>query len=585
MTAEANAVQEEIGGFLDLIYAGETGWLYLATKAPSNASQFGQYFFEWPAQRDAAIDFIVEKSTGYEVYYAPALFEEKVAKKEHVKGARVFWCEFDGHLPESLQGLPEPHVKVCSSLPGHEHWYWRVDSLVGSETLEKVNRSLTYILGADASGWDANQVLRPIQTRNHKRGGAPVSLLSLVSGALDAEVFASLPEPPPAPEVPVPSEIPAIEDVIPRYKFADEVWELFKNGLPSGDRSNALMSLGYYLAEMQLLDDEIFTLLLNADERWGKFSGRNDQYKRLMEIVVRARAKYPFINIVEDDNSFVPLGYRSLLAVEENVEWVWEGLLHRTGYMLITGPSGAGKTQFTLNALARLALGQEHLGFGAASQNEKIAFFSLEMGLVEIKQFLSTQAVGYTDEELDILESRLKIFPLGEPIYLTSEREKERIESLIEDNGFTGVVFDSLGSVTSDSLSSEENVKNLMDWNDRLRKRKNVFTWYIHHHRKASGENKKPNKLGDVYGSQYITARASTVLCLWPVNEKSLEVVPLKTRFTEKPQPFLINRSKDLHFFSKVAGITLVDATGEAEVTTEAEEIQTSAPSATTKGF
>lgn len=565
-----SAPNTDLVQFLNEIYGTTAGFCYLATKTPVDSTKsvkdtkWGQEFFQWPEQQNEVISFIQSHSSTHEVYFAPALFKRAEAKKDAVLGSTVFWCEFDGKVPtgDALKGVPEPSIKVQSSLDGHEHWYWKTEALVTPEVLEDVNRKLTYSLGADTSGWDASQVLRPIGTHNHKRD-RPVQLKSISGNRVSLSDFLNLPKPPPVAEVPEVEDIPAIEDVTPKYKFTEEVWQLFKGGL-SGDRSNDLMSLGYFLAEMQLQNSEMFAMLLNADERWGKFAGRSDQHRRLMEIVVRARTKYPLHQSADGGGAFESLGFSSLLAKEEKVEWLWDGLLHKSGYMLVTGPSGVGKSQFTLNAAARLVLGQGFIGRQTFVTDAKIGFFSLEMGLEELKEFVVTQAAGYTSEEIGMLEERLRFFPLGEPIYLTRDEEKDRIEEVIQREGLTGVIFDSLGSVTESSLSNEENVKNLMDWNDRLRRKYNIFTWYIHHHRKASGDNKKPNKIGDVYGSQYITARASSILALWDVGQKdTIQCIPLKIRLAKKPGAFNMFRDENLHFHAKASGITIV-AEGES---------------------
>ena len=91
--------------------------------------------------------------------------------------------------------------------------------------------------------------------------------------------------------------------------------------------------------------------------------------------------------------------------------------------------------------------------------------------------------------------------------------------------------------------------KRFFHWNDQLRARNGVFTWYIHHHRKASGDNKKPNKLSDVYGSQYITSYATTVLCLWEGSVvNSTQLIPLKVRLAKKPLPFNMHKDGNLQF-------------------------------------
>lgn len=569
MGSVLEASNADTGTFFDAIFGDLTGYLYIATKVPANnkplqeVNQFHQEFFEWPAKRAEALNYVNKKATTHEVYFAPAIFREPSAKKEAVRGTRVFWCEFDGSVPEDLSNVPEPSIRVRSSISGHEHWYWQLENTIeDNEIIEHVNRALTYVLDADASGWDASQILRPIGTINHKRG-APVAFLSASGMAYDPSDFAHIPSPPPPLEAPVPDSIPAIEDVIPKYQFAEDVWDLFKNGSPKGDRSEALMSLGYYLCEMQLHDDEVFSLLLNADDRWGKFAGRSDQYKRLMEIVVRARVKYPAEATEESFfNTLIPYGFDSLTKVEINVDWVYEGLLHDRGYMLVTGPSGVGKTQFSLEAAEKAVLGQNYLGFKSEKKDTRILVLSLEMSLVEIKEFVNLHRAKYSPEEIAVLNENLHIIPVGEPVYFTQKPAQDWLETMIKEGEYNGVIIDSLGSMTEGSLSEEANTKGLMDWNDRLRNRLGVFSWFIHHHRKPNSGNSTPNDLGDVYGSQYITARASSVVSLWELGSKgTIKIKSLKTRFSKKFTPFEVTRDENLMYHPKVSGITISDTT------------------------
>lgn len=591
MVAKVAENIEELEEFFNFFYQGLEGYVYIATKAVDNNSQFNQNFFQWPTEKSKLKAFCLEKAKIYEVYFAPAIFKEPSAKKEAVLGARVLWSEFDGSLPKELGTIPEPTLRIQSSEPGHEHWYWKLDGVISPYDLEGANRSITYALGADVSGWDANQILRPVGTKNHKRN-REVTLRNYTAVVYPDNAFSSLPEPPPVGEIPIPEHLPPIEDIISDYKFPPKVWQLFKKGMPEGKRSEGLMSLGYYLAEMQMQDEEVFAMLLNADERWGKYHGRQDQYKRLMELVVRARNKYPLDTDVSDDISFIPMGFNSILTSKLTLEWVWKGLLQKGGYFLLTGPSGVGKTQFSLDAAMHMAMGEEFLGRSMTGEH-KIGFFSLEMGQVDLKSFLELQAKGLSSEELSKLEERLKFYPLGEPLYLTVESIQEQVEEAIKEHGFTGLIFDSLGSVTTESLSSEENVKKLMDWNDKLRKRLGVFTWFIHHHRKATGDNRKPNKLSDVYGSQYITARTTTTLALWDTGiPATLSAIPLKVRLTEQPPAFHIYRDGRLRFSEKQSWIKIKEKIGPAEMEKPVSEVdekiqqdKTSSPGKGKMGF
>jgi hypothetical protein len=494
------------------------------------------------------------------VYYAPALFNprgKQTAGKEDVKGAQVVWVDFDGATPTDLLGVAPPTIRVQSS-PGHEHWYWRLDSFVQVDQLERINRALAYLFHADSSGWDANQVLRPPETFNHKRK-AKVDVVEFSQTALPVGFFQGLPEPPPLVEVPEPTELPSVEEVVFKTPVPEKVSTLFRSQVTEPGRGKALMFLGYSFAELNLTNAEILTLLLHADERWGKFYGRSDRMKRLMEIVTLARQKYPFKSEGLATASIEFMGFETLLATEINLEWVWEGWLQKGGYMLLTGPPGVGKTQFTLFAACMFALGRDAFGQRIA-EPRRIALFSLEMGLADLKQFMILLSTHFSQEDRDVLEKNFLILPLGEPLYINRDDVKEKVEASIVAHNLDGVMFDSLSSMSEGEIRDEKTVKLIMDWNDHIRAKYGVFTWIVHHHRKATSDNRKPNKLDDVYGPYLLTARATTVFCLWPSQvANALEVIPLKVRLTRKPDNFYIRREPTLAM-SRVSNAAIITA-------------------------
>lgn len=551
---------EMLDTFFDYMFQDTSGYVYVATKKPGLHHTFSQYFFEWPIQKAELIGFVSQKRAEWDVYYAPALFSEKTASKTAVKGSWVTWAEFDGNVPDDFGPIPLPTLRIQSSNEGHEHCYWRMDRFLGVDELERINRSLTYALGADSSGWDAGQILRPPCTFNHKRS-REVVLLSSINAAIPAGLFDGLAQPPPPVEAPVPESVPAIEDVVFRYQFTDEVIELFRNGVPIGKRSSGLMSLGYYIAEMNMTNEEMLSVLLNADKRWGKFEGRSDQLQRLMEIITIARIKFPYVPANQPvlDRKLKPLGLLSLLATEIHLEWVWEGWLQKGGYMLVTGPSGVGKTQFSLDVGMHFALGKEAIG--QAVTQSLIGFFSLEMGLIDIKHFLTTMTKFYTPEEQELLEKNFKIYPLGEPLYMNRPEVRAVVEQAIVEDGLQGVFIDSLGSATDAELGDDKAARAFMGWCDHVRQKYGCFVWIIHHHRKAQSDNKRPNKLGDVFGSQYYTSHATTVMCLWAAGVKGvLDLLPLKVRLSPMPDPIQIVRDSTLHFRKLTPGsVTIVE--------------------------
>lgn len=513
-------------------------------------------FYVWPKDEPVIMADIERRKVNEEVYFCPSLLHSKDAHKTAAIGSWCYWVDFDGNVPAHLKGLPEPTIKIKTS-EGHEHWYWRIDSFSSPDTTEEVNRAFIHAFDADKSGWDATQVLRPPGTFNHKRERS-VEVITLSDTALPVGLFQGLPSPPPlVDEVSLAeiSTLPNVTEIVFKYKFPPHVYKLFTGtvkgptGGEEGQRSTSLMSLAYAIAEIGLTNEEIVAMLNNACERWGKFEGRADKILQLTKIVAIVRRKYPFLNVVEEEQQPLQLmGFKTVLTSEVHLEWVWNGWLQEAGYMLFTGPPAVGKTQVSLDVGAHFALGKDVLG-RSVTKPRKIAFFSLEMGLADLKEFMLLLAVAFTPEEQEILQENLLILPLGEPLYINREETKSAVEQMIGDYKIDGIIVDSLSSTVEGELKDEGTVKKLMDWNDHMRQKFNCFSWIIHHHRKGNSTNKKPNKLDDVYGPYLLSARATSVFCLWPTPvSNAIEVRPLKVRLSPQPDPFYIKRDAHLHF-------------------------------------
>lgn len=163
-------ITEELGEFFDYFWEDQKGFVYLPVE------QHGKWtaiFFSWPRQRAGVIRHVLRhEAEGANVFFSPAMYSQTRAVKENVLLSFVLWVDFDGNAPEdwSTMKVPEPTLRVQSSLDGHEHCYWRLDEAAPAAVVEERNRALAYELGADTSGWDADQILRPIHTTNQKRG-------------------------------------------------------------------------------------------------------------------------------------------------------------------------------------------------------------------------------------------------------------------------------------------------------------------------------------------------------------------------------------------------------------------------------
>lgn len=174
-TAELSDFFDYMWGTADL---GKNVFVYVPVK---DNGEWRSFMYAWPRQKSAVIRHVLKWSaTGADTYFAPALFSKARPIKDNVLGSWVLWVDLDGNAGEvdtDMHAVPKPTLRVQSSIEGHEHWYWHLDEFLKDRNLlEDRNRALTYMLKADNSGWDADQVLRPVSTINHKRG-APVTVL------------------------------------------------------------------------------------------------------------------------------------------------------------------------------------------------------------------------------------------------------------------------------------------------------------------------------------------------------------------------------------------------------------------------
>jgi hypothetical protein len=323
------------------------------------------------------------------------------------------------------------------------------------------------------------------------------------------------------------------------------------------------MALGYFMAEKKFTDLDMFAILSDAARRWGKFEGRKDRKRRLLDIIDRARQKYP----LEATNYGSSLGFKDILESEIEVEWVLQDLLEEQGISILSGPPGCGKTQISLQFGIHLALGLPFLGF-TPTRPRKILFLSLEMGHAAIKKFMAQMATGLTEDQLTILQENFRIHPIGSDIPLDSIDGQVTIKKFLQEDAPDGVMFDSFGMSVDEDLNSNTAIKTVFKFVNRAKADYDCFFWFIHHNRKAQALNKKPSKLSDLYGSQYIAANASTVLGLWP-DGATIEVNALKVRLGPEFSTFHIVREAATLNFEIATGMAgLVESTSE-EVTSE----------------
>lgn len=550
MSTQPDSPTEQLSlpGFLHMLYSGLEGYIYAPT-LDRDTGEFRQIFVN--ANNLQRLErHILESSKNTDVYISPAVFSEAKVSKSTYKASKVVWAEFDGNAPEDY-GI-SPTVIICSSLRYHNHCYWLLDEPITEyHVVEEINRGLAFTLNADKSGWDCTQILRPPSSFNYKRGKA-VSVLSAGADVYNVGDFSRFQAPPKIDEDSIVlEEVPSVQSVIFRHAFPEDFEDVFTATPKEGHRSTYMMRVAYIAAETGCSNEEIYALIYNFDERVKKYTDRLDRRRRLLDIIERVRVKWPLESEKELSDDFDAIEVFDIISFGHQtltVDWLIPSLLQKQGNMLLVGPPGVGKTQVALNFAYGLATGTNVLEFDI-DKPRKILFISCEMGPVDLKVFTDQMTARFNDDQKALLSENFYVYPLGEPLYLNTPTGQNQLIRMADVLRVDGFIFDSLGSGTNKALTDEESTKGLLDFNDRLRKEMGIFSWFIHHNRKATESNKEPNGLADVYGSQYITARSTTVLSLWPQSNAILKVRELKKRLSPQEADWYIKReAKYLRF-------------------------------------
>jgi archaellum biogenesis ATPase FlaH len=538
--------------FLTDLFGDQEGIVY----SPVKGERWEQYFFEWPQERNS-LEGHISDFESREVYISPVLFTDKRISPETFKGSNYIWTEFDGTVPTDAV---EPTMRVMSSIEGHEHWYWKLDTFVtDKKLLEDLTRRIAFHYGADLSVWDYQQVLRPVDTWNHKRN-RPVTLLSKTNETYRIDDFLWVPAVPAGTQVDVKlGKLPNRDQVLAKYKWTYDALDLlFKDEVPQGSRSSALSRLVHECLELGLSNEETYVLLEDRDSKWGKYVGRSDRVKRLEATIANVRGRKSFVAEITHG---APEVYRfnDFMKTNIHLKWAIEGLLPVAGSMVIFGKPGIGKSTFSLRLAMDLALGKDKFLLWNIINPQRVLFVSLEMQHYEVKEFFNDMNIS--QEEHLKLQEQFFIWPIGNPYpFDTPDQQIELIKHL-KTHKIELVIIDSLSIAMYGSVKDDDAIKRLNSFlNEDVRRDLKCSYIFIHHPRKKmNDEQRKVDDQDDAFGSTYINANAQTVVVLsQKPGSPRIHVKLLKTRMSQGMRDFEIERTPDRGF--KLVGSTITPA-------------------------
>lgn len=342
----------------------------------------GPSFF-WPRDREKVVDYMLSH-TQHDLYWGPSLFEYPMRREDVAMDEHALWADLDEADPSMIDDDYRPTIAWESS-PGRYQALWIAaqGDFQGASWPGNENQRLTYMIGADPSGWDTVQLLRIPGWENHKLeyeddgGNHPKGKILWTNGPryLPGD-FAELP----ALAVgdtqlteALASDIDGVDrlDVIARVrlKLNHRAREILSAREASGDKSDNLWYLIRCLADAGLTVAEIVSVV--RETPWNKFRDRQDELRRLIAEASKAIAKRSDETakkleqeeeIDEEVGRAVPERLGFLLKNIKKPKYLVQGILTEGACGFIAGEPKSYKSWVGLDLALSVATGADFLG-------------------------------------------------------------------------------------------------------------------------------------------------------------------------------------------------------------------------------
>lgn len=339
--------------------------------------------FMWPRDRAQIVDYMLSH-TQHDLYWSCSIFEYPMRREDVAMDEHALWADLDEVDPSTLDEYP-PTVAWESS-PGRYQALWVAQrgDFQGASWPGNENQRMTYMIGADASGWDTAQLLRVPGWENHKPeyeradGSYPKGKILWIDGPrYSPGDFSELPEARGAVDQQVTDALSADIDNIDRLQVIANVKlklnhtarELLNAREASGDKSDKLWYLTRCLADAGLGTAEIVAVV--RETVWNKFRDRHDELRRLIAEASKAIAKRSDDTVAKlesedeaseeiDRPSPNRLGF--LLKNIKKPKYLVQGVLTEGACGFIAGEPKCYKSWFGLDLALSVATGADFLG-------------------------------------------------------------------------------------------------------------------------------------------------------------------------------------------------------------------------------
>jgi AAA domain/RepB DNA-primase from phage plasmid len=399
MTPPAMEAEE----FLEIVWGKRRGWIDLPAKV---GGYWVPFHYRWEGEATHTVTRRIDSCLrdSESLYFSVGMFKKRGRNEDDFIPTYWLWADLDDvHPSRAGEAGFLPTIAWRSSRERYQA-LWRLDQTLRPEVLAKLNRALSYFLGADRSGWDLTQVLRVPGTRNFKYPEAPVVELlwhhpDMVHDPrkIWKRVRGSAPRDDGG-------NHPAVRDGRPRSipARARSLLRVPPGSVVEGERSSRLWELECLLAEAGWNEAAILTAV--SESAWNKWRDRRDRGEKYLKREIRKAIRHvnlqngrrerapkessvskvsgeanpstdlvlvdtkprpvQQVDLTEEGPSKSPfIRYSSFMAMEmEAPRWMIEGMWTQSSHGILGGEPKTGKTTIALAMAMAIASGREFLG-------------------------------------------------------------------------------------------------------------------------------------------------------------------------------------------------------------------------------
>lgn len=276
--------------------------------------------------------------------------------------------------------------------------------------------------------------------------------------------------------------------------------------------------------------------------------------------------------IAEDESSLsLSLPHRRIYNIEEilesdeRIEFAIEGLLPTNGLMYVGARSGTGKSILAIQMAVDLVLGRDTmtLKHGKNLPQQRLIYFSLEMGKLEFKERFEAMYPNRTEEEKKLLRENLLVYCDPEPFRLWTSDHAADMVRLASRAQITGQIIDTASVSFGSTLTNQEEVNKTIENMYVLRNRIGFYQIIPCHTRKLPAgvvANLEDVTVDEIFGHSGVAQSASSVLLMHTDKkkdstknlkdgEKVVWLMNPKARFAPEFAPFkTVLRTNPLQF-------------------------------------